>query len=205
MIAIIDYRAGNLTSVRLAFETLGTEARITDDPQAIRNATRVVFPGVGAAGTAIQNLEELGLVEVIREVAAGGTPFLGICLGTQIILDHSEEDGGVDCLGIIPGNVTLFHPLNKFEKVPQMGWNQVALRRPHPVLAGVEDGSDFYFVHSYFPAPSRPESTVGETSYADTNFASVIAEGNVIATQFHPEKSGRVGLKLLQNFCEWSP
>ena len=205
MTVIIDYRAGNLTSVRLAFEALGTEACITNDAQAIRKADRIVFPGVGAAGTAMQNLRRLGLVDIIRDVAADGVPFLGICLGTQIILDHSAEDGGVDGLGIIPGRVELFRPQDPFEKVPQMGWNGVTFRRHHPVLAGIRDGSEFYFVHSYFPAPREPAAVVGETAYGGTVFASVIGRENVIATQFHPEKSGRIGLELLKNFCEWTP
>jgi len=205
MIAIIDYRAGNLTSVRLAFEGLGIEARITNEPGVVHAAARVVFPGVGAAGTAMSNLERLGLKDVIHETAASGKPFLGICLGTQIILEHSDEDGGVDCLGIMAGNVMRFGPADRYDKVPQMGWNQVALRRTHPVLEGIADGGEFYFVHSYFPAPADSQTIVGETSYAGTTFASVIARNNIIATQFHPEKSGRLGLRLLRNFCDWSP
>jgi len=205
MIAIIDYRAGNLTSVKLAFETLAIEATITDSPETILNAERVVFPGVGAAGAAMANLEALGLVETIRTVVAQGTPLLGICLGTQIIFDHSDEDGGVDCVGLIPGNVTRFAPSNPYDKVPHMGWNRVRQKARHPIFEGIADNSEFYFVHSYYPAPSDPEWALGATDYADVTFVSVLAKHNLVATQFHPEKSGRVGLRLLKNFTEWIP
>lgn len=205
MIAIIDYRAGNLTSVKLAFETLAIDATITDSPDVILNAERVVFPGVGAAGAAMEHLGELGLVDTILKVVESGVPFLGICLGTQIIFDHSDEDGGVKCIGLAPGNVTRFTPSNPLDKVPQMGWNAVSQKRPHPVFDGIEDDSEFYFVHSYHPAPADDAWVIGETSYADVTFASAIAHKNLVATQFHPEKSGRVGLRLLKNFTEWQP
>ena len=205
MIAIIDYRAGNLTSVRLACETLGLDAGITSDPAVIGAAERVIFPGVGAAGAAMHTLDAMGLVAAIRGVAGGGTPFLGICLGTQIIFEHSEEDGGTDCIGLVPGNVKRFQPESRWDKVPQMGWNAVKQVRPHPVFDGIEDGSEFYFVHSYHPAPADPGTVLGTTSYAGISFASVVARDNVVATQFHPEKSGRVGLRLLKNFAEWEP
>ena len=203
MIAIIDYSAGNLTSVRLAFESLGREAEITQSAERIVDAERVVFPGVGAAGAAMQNLNRLGLVDAIREVADRGTPFLGICLGTQIVFGHSEEDGGVDGIGLFAGTVRRFAPSSPYDKVPQMGWNAVASRRPHPLFDGIEDGSEFYFVHSYYPDPDDYACVLGETDYADVVFASVVASSNVVATQFHPEKSGRVGLRLLDNFCRW--
>mgnify|MGYP000942077625 FL=1 len=205
MIAIVDYKAGNLTSVQLAFRALGCEAAVTSDPQAILAAGRVVFPGVGAAGSAMQNLEGLGLTAVLKEVAARGTPFLGICLGTQILLDFSEEDGGTPTLGILPGRVPRFLPKDPWDKVPQIGWNQVRIARPHPLLEGIEDGSEFYFVHSYYPAPADPSLAIGTTGYAGVTFASMIGRGNVAATQFHPEKSGRIGLRLLANFTRWTP
>jgi len=205
MIAIIDYRAGNLTSVKLAFETLEIDATITDSPDVILDAERVVFPGVGAAGAAMGHLGELGLVDTILKVVESGTPILGICLGTQIIFDHSDEDGGVKCIGLVPGNVTRFTPSNPLDKVPQMGWNAVSQKRPHPIFDGVDDDSEFYFVHSYHPDPADDEWVIGETSYADVTFASAIAHKNLVATQFHPEKSGRVGLRLLKNFMEWQP
>ena len=205
MIAIIDYKAGNLTSVALAFQTLEVAAEITRDPAAIRRAERVVFPGVGAAGAAMEALREFGLVEPIREVVSRGTPFLGICVGTQILLDASEEDGGVECLGIIPGRVRLFRPASAADKVPQMGWNNVRQLAPHPLFEGIEDESEFYFVHSYYPDPADRSWALGETDYAGVRFASMLGRGNLAATQFHTEKSGRIGLRLLRNFVTWQP
>ncbi len=205
MIAIVDYRAGNLTSVQLAFKALGCDARITSDPQSILSAERVVFPGVGAAGSAMQNLAELQLATVLKTVAARGTPFLGICLGTQILLDFSEEDGGTPTLGILPGRVPRFQPADRWDKVPQIGWNQLKIVQPHPLLDGIDDGSEFYFVHSFYPAPSDPAIAIGTTDYAGVTFASMVGRANVAATQFHPEKSGRIGLRLLGNFIRWSP
>ncbi len=203
MIAIIDYKAGNLTSVRLAFEALGVPARITQSAAEIRAADRVVFPGVGAAGSAMRNIRQLALEEVIRETVNSGKPFLGICLGTQIILESSEEDGGTGCLGVVQGSVRRFRPADPRDKVPQMGWNSVAVRRPHPVFAGIDDNSEFYFVHSYYPSPARADDILGETGYAGVRFASAIGLRNLVATQFHPEKSGRIGLRLLDNFIRW--
>ena len=203
MIAIIDYKAGNLTSVKLAFETLKVQAEITSDPKKILAAERVVFPGVGAAGAAMGNLRELHLAATIRDVVARGTPFLGICLGTQIIFDRSEEDGGTQGLGLIPGTVKLFRPSNRFDKIPQMGWNSVKQVRKHPLFTGIADNSEFYFVHSYYPAPTDSSLVLGDTDYAGVRFASVVGKDHLVATQFHPEKSGRVGLKLLENFVKW--
>lgn len=205
MIAIVDYKAGNLTSVQLAFRALGCEAAVTSDPQTILAAGRVVFPGVGAAGSAMRSLAELRLIPVLKEVAARGTPFLGICLGTQILLEFSEEDGGTATLGLLPGRVPRFQPKDPWDKVPQIGWNQMRIARPHPLLEGIDDGSEFYFVHSYYPAPADPSLAIGTTDYAGVTFASMVGRGNVAATQFHPEKSGRIGLRLLENFTRWSP
>lgn len=204
MITIIDYKAGNLTSVKLAFDAIGVESEITDSGARILKADRVVFPGVGAAGAALRTLNDMNLVDVIRQVVRRGTPFLGICLGTQIIFERSEEDGGVDCIGIVPGMVKLFRPVNRFEKVPQMGWNSVRQVAGHRIFNGIADNSEFYFVHSYYPAPSDKSYILGETEYGGVNFASVIGTGSLVATQFHPEKSGRVGLELLENFCKWN-
>lgn len=204
MIAIVDYRAGNLTSVRLAFEALAVVAVITDSPAVIRAADRVVFPGVGAAGAAMANLQRLGLVDVLRDTVAAGTPFLGICLGTQVIFEFLEEDGGVAGVGLIPGAVRRFQPSDPRDKVPQIGWNAVAFARPHPIFEGLDSGSEFYFVHSYYPAPQRPADVAGVTDYAGVTFASVVARNNLVATQFHPEKSGRLGLRLLKNFSAWT-
>ncbi len=202
-VVVVDYKAGNLTSVRLAIEALGVACEVTSDPQTVRAADRVIFPGVGAAGAAMRDLSGLQLDGAIRQVISDGVPFLGICLGTQIIFSRSEEDGGTACLGIIPGTVTRFQPTDHFDKIPHMGWNAVQAQRPHPVLSGIEDGSEFYFVHSYYPQPDESSYVIGETTYADACFASVVGRGNLIATQFHPERSGRIGMRLLENFMHW--
>lgn len=200
MIAIIDYRAGNLRSVERALEHLSLACRITHDKGEILKADRVIFPGVGAAGKAMENIKSLGLDEVIHEVIGKGTPFLGICLGTQIILDESEEDSA-KCLGIIPGVVRKFPDIG--EKIPHMGWNTIRKRVDHPILAGIDADAQFYFVHSYYPGPLKQDDIVAHTAYG-IDFASVIAKANVVATQFHPEKSGRFGLKMLSNFAGWN-
>jgi len=203
MIAIVNYKAGNLTSVRLALEALHVEAQITNDPDVVRQANRVIFPGVGAACAAMQEVIQVGLGTALLEVIETGKPFLGICIGTQILLEFSEENGGTPCLGIIPGQVKRFQPQSHYDKIPQIGWNAVHFTRQHPVLEGIENDSEFYFVHSYYPSPSNPEHSLGETEYADARFSSILGKGNLIATQFHPERSGRIGLKLLDNFCKW--
>lgn len=203
MITIIDYHAGNLTSVRLAFESLGISVRIVSDAAEVRKAERIVFPGVGAAASAMQTLRSTGLSEAILDVVSAGVPFLGICLGTQILFDFSEEDGGTPCLGILGGKAVRFKPRSHLEKVPEMGWNQVRYSRPHPIFEGIPDGTDFYFVHSYYPAPAVNEDIVATTDYCGVSFASSVGRGNVVATQFHPEKSGEAGLMLLSNFARW--
>ena len=198
MTAIIDYKAGNLTSVKLAFAALGAEAVVTSDPKVIAAADRVVFPGVGAAKSAMENLRALGLVEAVKEASAT-KPFLGICLGMQILFDHSEEDGGVDCLGIISGNVRRFPTVPGF-KVPEIGWNGVEGNGEWGTGNGErETGTkEFYFVHSYY-AEVVPE-TAGVTEYAGVKFTAMVKKGRLWACQFHPEKSGRIGLELLK---EW--
>ncbi|MFT5394813.1 MAG: glutamine amidotransferase [Gammaproteobacteria bacterium] len=203
MIAIIDYKAGNLKSVYLAFENIGVPSQITRDPEEILAAERVVFPGDGAAGSSMENLHELGLMDVIPEVVRRRTPFLGICMGTQIIFDHSEEDGGIDCLGLIPGRVTRFQPEDRLVKIPQMGWNSIEFCTPHPLFKDIEDESEFYFIHSYYPVPADPAHRLAETEYANARFSSVSGHDNLVATQFHPERSGRIGLQMLQNFANW--
>jgi glutamine amidotransferase len=203
VIAIIDYKAGNLTSVKLAFQALGVEAEITNDADTILAAERVVFPGVGAAGATMEYLNQTGLGETIKAKIAQGDPFLGICFGMQLLFEFSEEDGGVPCLGVIPGQVKRFNPSGPGYKIPQMGWNRVKIKNSHPLLAGIEDESEFYFVHSYYPAPSQENLIFGQTDYAEVDFASVVGRDNFLATQFHPEKSGRIGLKLLENFSQW--
>jgi glutamine amidotransferase len=204
VITIIDYGAGNLTSVELAFAGLGLETRTTGQPEDIMVARRIVFPGVGAAGAAMAHLNQSHLTEVIRKKIAQGVPFLGICLGMQILLDSSEEDGGTPCLGIIPGQVRRFVPSNVKDKVPHMGWNNASFTSPHPLFAGIENESEFYFVHSYYAIPTRSNHVLGQTSHAGVTFASIMGRGNLIAVQFHPEKSGRIGLRLLENFSRWS-
>jgi len=201
LIAIVDYRAGNLTSVLRAVKHLGHEGEITDDPARICAAERVIFPGVGAAGETMANLRRLGLDRVLREdVYESGKPLLGICIGVQVIFDQSDEDGGTSCLGLIPGRVVRF-PGNGL-KVPQIGWNQVRQRLSHPILEGVPDGAEFYFVNSYHPVPAEEDLVFGGTEYG-VEFASVVGRANLVATQFHLEKSGEVGLKMLDNFCRW--
>lgn len=189
---IVDYKAGNLTSVRLAFDALGAETLVTSDPEAVRAAARVVFPGVGAAASAMANLRALGLEEAVRE-AAVAKPFLGICLGMQILFEHSEEDGGVDLLGVLPGRVRRF-PTVPGCKVPEIGWNQVKGLS----VEGVPDGSEFYFVHSYYA--EKGPCTAGVTEYAGVEFTAAVRRGRLFATQFHPEKSGRLGLAVLKGF-----
>ena len=203
MIAIVDYKAGNLTSVQLAFDALGVQSEITRDPRVIEGAERVVFPGVGAAGASMDNIRSMQLFDAIAGAIAAGKPFLGICVGMQILFEHSEEDGGVDCMGVLPGQVRRFAPSDPLCKIPHMGWNTVRFRRSHPLLDGVEDDSEFYFVHSYYPVAELSDDVVGETHYADVTFSSIVARGNLLATQFHLERSGRIGLKIMENFSKW--
>lgn len=205
MIAIIDYKAGNLRSVARALEKLDVPCRITHDPGEILGAERVIFPGVGAAGQAMADLRHLGLDRVLGRVFEKGTPFLGICLGAQIILDRSEEDGATG-LGLISGEVKRF-PKRLFSgterlKIPHMGWNRVDVMRRHPVLEGIESEDEFYFVHAYYPMPASRSQIIGVTEYG-MGFPSVIGQANLIAMQFHPEKSGNPGLRLIHNFCRW--
>ncbi len=202
MIAIVDYKAGNLTSVARALEHLGHRCEISDRPEVVRAADRVILPGVGAAGATMENLRAFGLDRCLREdVAQAGKPFLGICIGIQVLLDRSEENDA-RCLGVIAGRVVRFpgsvdgHPL----KVPQIGWNRVHQVRPHPVFAGVPDNSHFYFVNSYYPVPDDEGVVIGTSDYG-VPFTAAIAESNVIATQVHLEKSGAAGLRMLDNFC----
>jgi glutamine amidotransferase len=203
MITIIDYKAGNLTSVKLAFEHIGCKVKITDKSKEILCAEKIVFPGVGAAKAAMDNLKNLKILETIKKVIADGIPFLGICIGMQLLFETSEENGGTECLGILDGSVKKFKTIDKFCKIPQMGWNTVKIKKTHPVFAGIEDESEFYFVHSYYPACSDKNNIIGQTEYADAVFTSAAGNGNLVAVQFHPERSGRIGLKLLENFSKW--
>jgi imidazole glycerol-phosphate synthase subunit HisH len=197
MIAILDYGAGNLRSVAKALETVGTTPILTDDPAVVAQADGLVVPGQGSAVDAMRNLDRLGLAEPLKQYVASGRPFLGVCLGEQIIFESSEEGKGVTCLGLIPGTVKR---LPGGQKVPQIGWNTVRFRNPHPLLEGVPNDSYFYFVHSFYVDPTDPADVVGETEYGVT-FASIVARGNVFATQFHPEKSAGIGLRIYRNFA----
>lgn len=207
-VALVDYGAGNLTSVSLALSHVGVSHVITRDPGVIRSADRIVFPGVGAAGASMENIRAAGIDQALKEAVAAGKPLLGICIGCQILLERSEEDGGTTCLGLLPGEVKRFDFAKLPEprpKIPHMGWNPVAFERTHPVLAGIPGGAYFYFVHSYHPAPARAEDVLGRTTYGDLVFSSMLARDNVVATQFHAEKSGVHGLEILKNFSHWSP
>jgi imidazole glycerol-phosphate synthase subunit HisH len=205
MIGIVDYRAGNLTSVARALKYLNEPCIVTDDAGALDDASHIIFPGVGAAGAAMANLRERGLDVRLRKWVAQGKPVLGICLGTQVIFEHSEEDDA-DCLGIVPGSVRRFPPDLRAGgqrlKIPHMGWNSVAFRGDHPVFSGIPEAAEFYFVHSYYPAPSEEGWAAGWTEYG-IRFCSAVARANLVAVQFHPEKSGRPGLTILANFCRW--
>ena len=199
---IIDYDAGNLRSVQRACAEVGLSAEISSDPERLRHAPRVIFPGVGAAGSAMRSLQRNGLDEALREVINTGTPVLGICLGLQISFDRSEEDNQ-QTLGLLPGQVRRFSFDRPELKIPHMGWNEVRLEKPHPVLSGLEPGDEFYFVHGYYPEPADRAQIYALTEY-ETDFACAVGRDNYFATQFHPEKSGRVGLRLLEAFAGWS-
>ena len=201
-LVVVDYGAGNLTSVHNALNFLGISNTVTSDTSVIARADRVVFPGVGAAGSAMETLSRTGLGEAVREAVKAGKPVLGICIGCQIITQSSEEDGGVECLGLLPGRAVRFRSEAGL-KIPHMGWNQVHFTQPHPLLEGVPSGSEFYFVHSYHPEVAA-EYSYAETTYGSQTFPCVIGKDNLVATQFHTEKSGEVGLRLLKNFSEWS-
>ena len=196
IVTVVDYGAGNLRSVARAVARAGYEALISSRAEDIDAADALIVPGVGAAADTMRNLRERGLVEPVRRFIDSGRPFLGVCMGLQALLDVSEEGGEHRCLGVISGRVKR---LPSGLKVPHMGWNRVRQVRPHPIFDGIEDGAYFYFVHSYYPAPEDPSVVIGETDYGLT-FPSVVARDNLVATQFHPEKSGQAGLRLYANF-----
>jgi glutamine amidotransferase len=196
---VVDYDAGNLTSVSTALGFLGADFIVSKDPEVLMKCDRLIFPGVGEAAYAMNILEERGLDTFLRDFAASGRPLLGICLGCQIILSRSEErDTG--CLGILPGEALLF-PSDTGLKVPHMGWNSLSITAAHPLFRGIPEGTSFYFVHSYYPRP-EPEYTIAECDYG-IRFSAAFAKDNVAAFQFHPEKSGPFGLRLLKNFLAW--
>jgi imidazole glycerol-phosphate synthase subunit HisH len=199
-LVIIDYQAGNLTSVVRSFKALGVEGRVTQDPAQVAAASRVVFPGVGAAGKAMATLKELGLDQALQECFRKGIPILGICLGAQIILEHSEEND-TPCLGLLPGRTRAL-PHQAGLKIPHMGWNSVHFLRPHPVFQGLSEEAEYYFVHSFYPDPAEQAMVLGVTEHG-VRFPSALGWRSLVATQFHPEKSGRFGLKILENFLAW--
>ena len=198
MIAIIDYGAGNLRSVTNALIKLGYQPKVTRDPEDVLNAAAVIFPGVGAAADAMQSLKDSGLDEAIREVIREGQPLFAVCVGMQVLLSSTEEGGWNECLGIIPGSVK---KLPAGPKVPHIGWNQVKQMVRHPIFEDIPDESNFYFVHSYYAEPEDTTVIAGTTEYGLT-LCSVLIKDNLVATQFHPEKSGAIGLRMYDNFLK---
>ncbi len=200
MITIIDYGAGNLRSVVNAVSKLGYQSKITSNADDVLNAQAIILPGVGAAADTMSSLKKLGLVSPIRRFIADDRPFLGVCIGLQILLTGTEEGGWHECLDVIPGKVRKLPP---GLKIPHMGWNQVRQKTSHSLFDGVPDEANFYFVHSYYAEPDDKSLVIGETEYG-ISICSVIARGNLVATQFHPEKSGEIGLKIYDNFIKFA-
>jgi glutamine amidotransferase len=200
VIVVIDYQAGNLTSVVRSLQALGVQGEVTQDPEVVVGAERVIFPGVGAAGKAMATLRGLGLDQALLQCFKQGVPILGICLGAQIILEHSEENDTL-CLGLLPGRTRAL-PRQTGLKIPHMGWNKVRFLGNHAVFQELPKSAEYYFVHSYYPAPAQAAMVLGVTEHG-LEFPSAVGWRNLVATQFHPEKSGRFGLKLLANFLAW--
>lgn len=201
MILIVDYKAGNLTSVKRALNCLGIPSKFVSTGDELRGAERIILPGVGHAATAMATLKERGLDVALGEAFEQGKPILGICLGAQIVLAHSDE-GDTPCLGLIEGNCPRFQFTDESLKIPHMGWNEVVAIQPHYILKDLEEGDEFYFVHSYYPRPSDTSHIFATCEYGVT-FPAAIGYKNLFATQFHPEKSGRIGLNLLRSFSQW--
>ncbi len=203
MIGIIDYGMGNIGSVAKAFDYLGVKAKIGEKPGELEDVHAIVLPGVGAFRDAMRNLEKRGFIEFLqKEVVEKKKPYLGICLGLQLIFEVSEEFGETRGFGWVPGRVVKFHLSDEY-KIPHMGWNQIWLRGEHPVFDRIGSGDYFYFVHSYYSSPSTDKFTFATTDYG-VDFNSVVVKDNIIAVQFHPEKSGKLGLRILNNFFRWS-
>ena len=199
LIAVVDYGAGNLRSVAKALETVDFRVIVTDKAADMENVDGVVFPGQGIAGPAMERLRAAGMDAALQDLIARDTPFFGVCLGLQLLFDRTEE-GDAQCLGLISGQCLRFA---RDLTVPHMGWNDVAFTREHPAAANIPPSYQFYFVHSYYARPAADDMTLGVTDYGGP-FASVVARGKLIATQFHPEKSGRPGLALYRDFFEWA-
>jgi glutamine amidotransferase len=198
MIAIIDYGAGNLRSVANAVALLGYDGRVTSSPDEVLSAQAVFLPGVGAAADTVSSLKSHGLDKALKEVIARGIPFFAVCVGLQVLFEETEEGGGCQCLGLLPGKV---RKLPSGVKVPHIGWNNVKQAPGHYLFDGIAEDSFFYFVHSYYVLPADPAAVIATTEYGRT-FASAVAVGNTVATQFHPEKSGEGGLKMYDNFLK---
>jgi glutamine amidotransferase len=201
MIAIIDYGAGNIRSVQRACAEVGITAVITSDPAPVAGAEKIIFPGVGAAPSAMKYLKKTGLDIAVKNAFQAGIPVLGICLGAQVILESSEE-GNQKCLGLVPGKTVRFKLEDKLLKIPHMGWNEIKIVRSHPLLNGIKPGDEFYFVHSFYPRPADEQNIYAVSSHGG-DFCAALGLRNLFATQFHPEKSGRLGLELLERFNRW--
>ena len=200
MIAIVDYDAGNIKSVEKALQFLGEEPKVTRDKEVLLQADKVIVPGVGAFGDAMSKMHQYGLVEILREIAKKGTPILGICLGLQLFFESSEESPGVEGLGLLPGKIVRIPDKEGF-KIPHMGWNSIGINSSSRLLKGIEEGAYVYFVHSYYLQAAREADVAATTDYV-VNIHAAAEHENIFATQFHPEKSGDIGLQILKNFIE---
>lgn len=200
MVAIIDYGAGNLSSVKKALDYLGAESEITQDKEKILTASHVILPGVGSFGDAMHSMQERGLVETVKKAALSGKPFLGICLGLQLLFESSDESPDVKGLGILNGKIITI-PKDTGLKVPHMGWNSVSLKQNNGIFSNIEDNSYFYFIHSYY-LDGADEDVIAATAEYGVTIECAVQKGNLCATQFHPEKSSKIGLKLLENFLK---
>ena len=204
MIVIIDYDAGNLRSVQRACEKVGIVSEVSSDPERVLHADKIIFPGVGSAESAVETLKKRGLDNAIVDFFRAGKPILGICLGLQILLDHTEE-GNKKCLGLVSGACERFKFSDRSLKIPHIGWNDIQINFDHPVLDKIEDGDQFYFVHSYYAKLPHEQEIASSTEYGNMKFCSALAKDNLFATQFHLEKSGELGLKILKSFGDWNP
>lgn len=200
MIAIVDYDAGNIKSVEKALQFLGEEPIVTREKETLLQADKVIVPGVGAFGDAMEKMHQYGLVEVLREIAGKGTPILGICLGLQLFFENSEETPGVEGLGLLPGKIVRIPDKEGF-KIPHMGWNSIRINPASRLLKGIEEGAYVYFVHSYYLQAENEADVAATTDYV-VNIHAAAEHDNIFATQFHPEKSGEIGLQILKNFIE---